>query len=205
MASLPVIPGAVKVTLVWSLVGQASATTSFGITTSLTDMSAIFTAVDSHIAQGMWGALTGLASVTQVELFRYDGVTPTFIQAVSGAKYTGGAGAADDALIAPAVLVSLRTASRGPNARGRIFLPFVSEQTTGNGSIVPADVPALQAAWDAFRTGMSGGGTPMAVISLSTNTTVSPPRSPTARSVVSLTVEGHLGTQRRRQTRLRRA
>lgn len=205
MASLPVIPGAVRVMLIWRLGTASSASISFGVTTQLTNMSALFTAIDAHITQAMWAAMTNQSLASEMHLFPYDGVTPTFVQSVSGSKYQGGSGTADEALIAPAALISLRTASRGPQARGRIFLPYTSELQSANGSLVPAAQTALQTAWDAFRTSMSGAGVPLAVISLSTNQTTTPPRSPTARPVISTTAELRLATQRRRQSRLRRS
>jgi hypothetical protein len=204
MPPLPVIPNAVKVSYTWSLSGQASAVITFGITTSLSDLAAVASAIDSHVTAGMWGPITASATAIEIKLFKYDGVTPTFTQPVTGAKYQG-QDAGLEAEVAPAALISFRTATRGQWARGRCYLPFISEGAAGNGSLLDTVRVSTQTAWDSFRNGMSGGGTPMAVISLANQPNLNPPHTPTARLVISSTVEAHLATQRRRQDRIRRS
>lgn len=202
MPPLPVIPNAVKCALHWTCTGQTAVIT-FGIQTSLSDLAAVAAAISSRVTTAMWGTVTAQASVNQMSLFRYDGVTPTYVTTVTGSQWVGSGGAAAEFSPASAPVISLRTAARGQWARGRIFLPFTSETQITGGAIIGATVTAMQTAWDAFRTGMASGSVPLAVISLADHPELNPPHTPSARLVISTSVEAALGTQRKRQGRVR--
>lgn len=202
MPPVPVIPNAVKVAFKWGATGQ-SAFTTFGITTSTSDLAAVAASIGSHVSSAMWGCVSSSATISEMHLFRYDGATPTFVTGVTGSQWLGAA-ADTDFGVALAALVSFRTATRGQWARGRIYLPFTAESANTAGSLTPGFIGNLQTAWDAFRTGMQAGGTPLAVISLADHPELNPPHTPAARLIISSIVEAKLATQRRRQTRLRR-
>jgi len=200
MPALPVITGAVKVSFIWTATGTPLAVTTLGFTTTVTDLTAFATIVEGAVTAGMWAHTTTGYSINSVHYFAYDGVTPTLIRPVTGTQWAGSA-APGDVVVAPAVLVSLRTVARGPWARGRMYLPFPAESSVSNGSLGGALVTSMQAVWNTFRTTTNGQAATMAVITLATNAGP-PPRSPVARPVTSLTVEAPLATLRRRQDRL---
>lgn len=139
----------------------------------------------------MWqGAVNG-ASVTRLDVTPLDGSGATFSLAVSGAKWTGTAGAGDF-VPAASIVVTHRTAQRGRSFRGRTYIPFIGESSLVNGAI--SSITATQTAWTAFVAAMSAAANPLVVATyLHGSFSV----------VTSCTVQSIAGTQRRRQSRLR--
>lgn len=200
MPPLPIISGAHRVSIIWAP-GTQRAIITFGISSSLSDLDALATSIDANVTAGMWGSVSPAITATEMQILKYDGTTPTYKRSLSGAKWTGSA-AAGDFTVALAALVSLRTAARGPWARGRIYLPFTCESVIASGTLIAGTQTAMQTAWNTFRSAMSAAGNPLGVVSISTNPGP-PPRVPTIRPVITLVVETPLATQRRRQERLR--
>lgn len=154
--------------------------------------SAVATNIDASVTAAMWHAVSSTASVTRLDVTPLDNITATLNFPVTGAKWTGGTGA--DFVPQVAGLVSLRTSLRGPEHRGRVYLPFIAEADVTNGSFISAEVTAGQAAWSTFVTAVAAAGSTLVVASYVLQT---------AANVTSALFETQLATQRRRQSRLR--
>ena len=198
MPSLPVIASAHKVSLKLNFGGFMI---GWGVISTTTDLASLATAISAQVTAAMWAYMPSNLHWEEMHIFRFDGVTPTYVQALVGAQWAGAA-TVIDAMIAPAVLVSQRTATRGPWGRGRVYLPCASEETVASGTLNTATQASMQTAWNTFRTNCAGANCAMGVISMSTNPGP-PARVPSIRPVISVAVESALATQRRRQDRLR--
>lgn len=102
---------------------------------------------------------------------------------------TGGAGG--NPIWSSASVVTLRTAARGPSARGRLFLGPCAEDANDSGILDPTGQALCQTAWDAFRTGMAAADAPIHVVSRAT-------LIPVSRPVTTCLVRNYIATQRRR-------
>src|SRR5215813_1044415 len=195
MPPLPTIPNGFRVTLNWNAGGMpANSVMNFLMPGG--SPASLFALLNSSVSAGMWTTVGAGASVTSVDILPYDGTTPTQVFTATGAQWAGtGTG---DFTIALAVLVSLRTAVRGPRGRGRLFLPFTAEGVTNAGAVNAALFPAIQTAWEGFDSAMSAGGATWCVGSL-----FSTLGAPALRDITTINVEVGLATQRRRQDRIR--
>lgn len=213
MPPLPVISGVHRVAFNW----RVSATGPFATNVmhfkgASTDTLALKNALDANVTTAMWAGCGTTTNVYQLQITPLDGSSATVIYAVSGAKWAGSVvGTAIEP--APSVIVALKTATRGRRSRGRVFIPFPDETSVNNGSF-SGTIATNQSAWDTFRTAMNTSLYPMVVASYGhgyhktggkgqpivyTPVTWAPDSYP----VTSCTVESVLGTQRKRQSRLR--
>jgi hypothetical protein len=158
----------------------------------------VFNMFDSHVTSSMWGGISQGASVVEVDVIRLDGTSPTGVLSTgSPSKWTGGSGSTSDPFVPNApILVSFKTSQRGPAHRGRIYLPFVAENAITDGSLDSGVRSSMQTAWDTFLTAMGTGGS---VAQLG----VASYKHSSWLSTGTLNVETILGTQKRRQQRLR--
>lgn len=200
MPTLPVIPNAVKVAVHWPASLGAPIIT-FGVSSTAPTLSAVADIIVANVTAGMWGSIPNNVIAESISLFRYDGVTPSYSRTVTGANWTGGV-AASEVTIALAMLLSLVTTTRGPHARGRIYLPLTAEGAQNGGVVSGTIVTSVGNAWSTFRTALATANAPMQVISLAENETANPPRHPGMFPVQSIIARSNLGTQRRRQDRV---
>lgn len=98
------------------------------------------------------------------------------------------------AVPAAAHVITLRTGIRGRSHRGRIYLPGVAEDVMDNGLILGASNDSAQAAWTTFLTDIAAAGANLVVASYTLET---------ADDVTTVHAQQVVGTQRRRQSRLR--
>jgi hypothetical protein len=213
MPPLPTINGIHRVAFSWraSASGPYAANVMHFYNASM-DPDGLKTALDANVTTAMWAGCNNNVTCYQLTITPLDGTSATRLYTVSGSKWTG-TGTASGIEPAASVVVSLKTANRGRRYRGRVYLPFPDEALVGDGSLTAATTTA-QAAWDAFRTAMATASFPLHIASYGRSyhktggkgqPIVLTPVSWTAFStaVTSITVEKVLGTQRRRQTRLR--
>lgn len=213
MAPLPTITGVHRVALSWraGASGPYAANVMHFYGASV-DPDALKTAIDANVTAAMWVGMTSNTVCYQLTITPLDGTSATRTYAVSGTKWTGTAASVGTSP-ASAVVVSLKTNSRGRRYRGRIYLPFADETYIAGGSLSVTPT-AGQTAWDTFRAAMATATFPLHVASYGrsyhktgghgapiTYTPVTWAGFSTA--VTSCTVETVLGTQRRRQSRLR--
>jgi hypothetical protein len=178
-----------------------------------TDTLALKNALQANVTAAMWFGVGSGHGIYELQITPLDGTSATITYPVTGANWSGTIGTGDFSP-ATAAVVSLKTATRGRRARGRIYIPFQQEGNMNSGSATTATT-AAQSAWDTFRAAMSTSLYPMVVATyghslhkhkdtstgIITMTPVTWP--PDSYPVTSTTVEGVFGTQRRRQSRMR--
>lgn len=213
MAGLPTIAGCMRVAFSWRSTGSTvTAVNVMHFGSASTDTLALKNALDTNVTSSMWLQCSTAAGIYQLAITPLDGTTATQLYTVSGTKWSG-TQPNNDFQPATAVVLSLRTAVRGRQNRGRIFLPFVQETVTTT-STYSGTIATQQAAWDTFRTAMKTASFPMQVASYGhgyhrhKNPDGSILMSPVtwtahANEVTSTLVESALGTMRPRQSRLR--
>jgi hypothetical protein len=213
MAPLPVIDGIHRVAFQWRIgAGGQTAVNVMHFHGASVDPGGLRTAIDTNVTATMWTGIVSTAAVYQLTITPLDGASATQLFSVSGTKWAGTI-TGSDFVPQAAAIVSLRTALRGRRNRGRIYLPFYSEQNIQNGTVF-GTLTAVQAAWDAFRAAMKTASWPLHIASYghSLHRTRSPGGGyvltpvtwpPVSNEVISSSYELNLGTQRRRQSRLR--
>lgn len=191
--ALPVITDTYRVFFKWSHAASGqSAGNVMHFRKTASNAGAVGALIDGNVTANMWNPTSSGASVTELHITPLDGSTATFIQTASGAKWTGGT--TGDFIPGAAALVSLRTVRRGRSYRGRVYLPFVGESNQTNGALIAGSVTAVSTAWATFLNAMIAATCPLVVASY---------RLASATDVASTVAETLLGTQRRRQSRLR--
>lgn len=192
MPALPVIADVYRVALNWTDSGQ-SAVNVMHILRSGATASVIAASVDANVTTAMWGTVVNGASVNHLVVTPLDGAGASYTLNTTGAKWTGSGGVADPC-VQCAVMIKLSTTLRGRSNRGRLYLPFTSEAVSGGGVIAAGTQTTVQNAWNAFLTAMVAAGSQPVVASY---------LHATQHPVSAYTVELAMGTQRRRQSRLR--
>lgn len=187
---LPVIAGVYRTTLDWTLGGgQARAHNVLHFGGASGSEPDLFAALGAHLTDAMVNDMSDQSHLDGIDILELDGTAATVSHILDG-TYTGQG--SSDALIAPAELIKLQTPVRGPAHRGRIFLPFVAEGSTSDGFI--GNPATAQGGWTTFLADMAGDGWNLVVASYV---------HASATVVTSVSVEGPLGTIRRRQQQLR--
>ena len=164
----------------------------------------IFEALQDAVTTNMWLAVSGNAVIQTVSITPLDGTSATqsFVTG-SGAQWAGSA--SGDTVPAAALVIKGQTIHRGRDNRGRLYLPFITEAEMADGQVSPSAVTTMQAAWTAFLAAMNA------------DADAEGPYSPGVAAYdrkhggagahftgyFQYVVEGTLGTQRRRQSRLR--
>jgi hypothetical protein len=198
MAVLPVIPNTYRVALRWSHLGGGNAVNVIHVrnATGYPNQPAVFTCLDAHVTIPMWETVEPNTKVTQVDVTPLDGVSATESFFPAAVAKWAGAGIGDP-VPAVATLVKLQTAKRGREHRGRVFLPMTSEGVMNNGVIASSALTPCDAAWKAF------------IIAIGTDATfpltwgVASYKLASFEPIINVAVEALVGTQRRRQERLR--
>lgn len=193
---LPVIANTYRTSLNWAQPASGqSAVNVMHFRGSTGDETDLFEALEANVDGVMWNFTSSDAAVSTVEIIKLDGNSATQEFPTVAAGWSGDQTAGDCAFQV-AELVSFRTGVRGPAGRGRIYIPFITESSTGDGGIAsPAGLANQQAAWQTFATAMSASGFPLVVASYV---------NAAAADVTTIVCETLLGTQRRRQDRRRR-
>lgn len=104
--------------------------------------------------------------------------------------------ASGDVIPASSGVLSLRTNTRGPRGRGRLYLGPTGEGVQDNGSLGATTVTAMQSAWTTFIDDLAGLAHPLPMV-------VASYKHATSDYVVSVSMDTLCGTQRRRQDQLR--
>jgi hypothetical protein len=215
MAGLPIINGIQRVALLWKFgnTGQM-AVNVMHFSTASTDTLALKNALDTNVTANMWLQTRTDAQITQLSITPLDGTSATQIYAVSGTKWAGPGATTADIMPQVTAVLSLRTSQRGRQNRGRLYLPWVTEDKAQSGAYT-ATFGTQQTAWDTFRTAMATALMPMHVASYghslhkhkdpnSGTITYTPVTwTPHSNAVVTGTIEAMLATMRPRQSRLR--
>lgn len=198
MATLPVIAGIFRCSLLWSIAGGQDAVNVIHVRDVAGGHNAvdIFNVLDTEVEGQMWGGQTDGASVHQVDIIPLDGVTGTqSFPTGSPAKWTGQSGGTTWNP-ANAELIKLTTGLRGRSHRGRIFLPFVDAAAATDGVMNGAIVTSTTTSWTDFQADLLAAVSPLSIV-------VASYKLASAANITGISTESVLGTQRRRQGRLR--
>lgn len=191
MPPLPVITDVFRCAFNWHSATAGHATNVIHIRAPDSDESDVFTHITSNMTRDMWNPVSLQAFVDNIVITPLDGTSASAVHTVTTNNQGEGN---NQAMPAVAAIVKLETGIRGKSHRGRVYLPFVAEDQADSGRLGSAQQATTQAAWQDFLDGIAGEGDNIVVASY---------KLESADFVTSLTVEGALGTQRRRQSRLR--
>ena len=213
MAPLPIISGLMRVSFDWrETPGGATAANVMHFHTASTDTLALYNQIASSVSAAMWTGVSSTASIYQLVITPLDGLSATATYSnPTSAVWNGNT--SGDWIPQVAGVVSFRTANRGRQYRGRLYLPFIGEGAAQNGVFFGSVAPG-QLAWDNFRTAMKTALMPLHIASYGRSLhkhrnpdgsiTLTPVTwTPHSTEVIAETFEISLATQRRRQTRLR--
>jgi hypothetical protein len=156
----------------------------------------IFEAIDDALQPSMFAAQYSNAFVQSVSITPLDGVSATveFLTPGTGDWVGGSSG---QPIPQQANLIKLSTGLRGRSFRGRLFLPWVAENATSNGSIGSSLATTITTAWTAFQTALQADADgPYELV-------VASYKLASAHTVTAVGAEPETGTQRRRQSRNR--
>jgi hypothetical protein len=157
----------------------------------------IYGDITSATTQDMWRSVSTDAKILQLAITPLDGTsaTQTFSPfADHGAKYEGGA--TGDTIPAVSALVKATTSARGRSHRGRVYLPFTTEEINTNGQFASSPFAVSLTGWTNWISNLLSTDSKMVVASY---------KLATASDVQHTVPEPTLATQRRRQGRLRGA
>ena len=166
MPPLPTIADVFRVTLDWQAGSSPLCHNVMHFSAPSKTSAQVFTAIDAHVTASMWDTVTTAAHVINVDVLPLDGTSPTLSNVITGspAKWAGNGGS-DYSSRAPAAIIKLATGIRGPANRGRVFLPFCSEQDFSSGRFDSSIVSAVTAGWVAFANAMASAGVALGVAS----------------------------------------
>lgn len=191
MAVLPIIPNIFRVTINWADLGGATGKNVMHFSGPSKDSQDVADALTANTQTNQFQGMSTTAAALTATILPLDGVTP-------GADYSLGTSwqgqTASDYMTAPAVIIKHVTAVRGRSGRGRIYLPFVAETQQNAGRITPGSVTNMTGAWVAFANAMEADGIALGVASYTESIW---------RQSINIACESALGTQRRRQQRVR--
>lgn len=193
MPPLPVIEDTFRVVLNWSHPSQTNAVNVLHFQRDAATAEDVWNGLDEHVTSAMWGLQDTDAVVTDVDITPLDGTTATSTFSTgSVAKWRGQS--AGDGLAGTAIVVSLRTAFRGPSHRGRIYLPFPNAAAMTENRFGGTAIGTLTTAWTTFLAAMVTEAESLVVASYKLGT---------ASLVTNLSIDDVPGIQRRRNTRVR--
>jgi hypothetical protein len=194
MAPLPIIANTYRVALHWreSVTGQI-AVNVIHVQLPASTAAHVAALVDSSFVVNMWEPVITTAAIDDIAVTPLDGTGVTVHRVPTGHVVGGTAGQFEPAASA---VVSFSTSHRGRSHRGRFYTPFITEASLANGSLggtYPAD---MQTAWETFNANLeTDPGVAEHVVASY--------KLATADEVESYRVLAAVGTQRRRQSRVR--
>jgi hypothetical protein len=152
-------------------------------------------AIQAATSHDMWVSVHLSAHVESIDVTPLDGagLGVSFIP-TDDSVFTGTGGL--DWIPSTSALLKFTTALRGRSFRGRMFLPFTSEESAVNGALLGSSQALMQADWTSFLVNMNASGFEPVVASYTLAV---------AHTIQFVEVEAALATQRRRQERVRAA
>lgn len=194
MAPLPVIANTYRCAFNWMRTdSDRTATNVMHFVKSGSTPAALWTSLNSHVTAAMRDHTGPSSVINEVVITPLDGTSVSLPQPTGGG--TGWHGNLSDVDYIPqaACLVKLVTAFRGRSQRGRVYLPWVTENSQSNGTFDPTNRAAMDSAWTAFVAAMTGDGFVLSVASY---------KLAIAHPVVAIGIETDIATIRRRNTRV---
>lgn len=193
MAPLPEIADVYRVALNWQHSDYGwTATNVMHFRKSGGDASDVYDTLDSNVTAAMWEVAPEHAHIHSVDVTPLDGTGATYTGLTGDASKWSGPIASGLSTPQVCALVKLNTAKRGRSFRGRVYIPWASEQNVTAGQVDSANVTAAQAAWTAFIADMDGDSCQLVVASYVLAS---------AEDVLTALYERDVATQRRRNQR----
>jgi hypothetical protein len=190
VAPLPVIANVYRCAIEWRTAAGQTAVNVLNIFSTTRTATQIAGDLGAHVATHQFDAVSSDWSAQTVVVTPLDGTSAGQPHALAN-----WVGAGDPEFVpAAAVLISVRTPTRGPKARGRIYLPGASESHISDGLVDTTANANMQIAWDTWRVDMDAAGSSVGVASY---------KHAAFYLATAITAERPLATQRRRQSRLR--
>jgi hypothetical protein len=156
------------------------------------DAHAIGIDVGAALVANMWHPAVSTANFNDISVTPLDGSSATV--KVSMVPYDSAGSTSGAWSPASAAVVSIQTAKRGRSYRGRLYIPFIGEAAISDGSLVSGQADDVLAGFTSFKAALTTAGVEWVVASY---------KHSTAELVTGFYVMSQLGTQRRRQTRVR--
>lgn len=153
--ALPIITDTFRVTLNWTGSG-VGAHNVMHVHSSTLDEAGVYNAINSAVTASMWDGVRATQSVDSVEVLKLDGTTAGLIFPTARPAKWSGVQATGDYSVVESIVVSLRTAVRGPRGRGRLFLPFPAESAVTNGFLNTGNNTTMTGAWNLFLVNLVG-------------------------------------------------
>lgn len=193
MAPLPIITDVFRVTLNWSnLVGVAPRNV-FNVLAPTYDELTLGGALVSHFTDAMFSCLNDSYILNDIDVIALDGASAT--QTTPDGN-TNGQTSSSQLLPATAAILSIRTAQRGPQGRGRMYIGPCCEANVASGVLDSTVRSTMEAAWTTFINAIETLVSPITF-------GVASYKHAAFYDHVTHQVESVVGTQRRRQDQLR--
>jgi len=189
----PIIADVFKIRFNW-VWGAQNAYNVFHVRATAMDVDDVAQAVPDNWHNDQIKMVSSGASIDSIDVTPLDGTSVPFNLHLGSASFVGADGTS--AVPATAAIVKMVTAKRGKSYRGRMFLPYVGEGSQVAGTLSGSIAADSTAKWVLWANGMSADGVHLCIVSALLGT---------SEDVTNLAVETSLGTQRRRQTRVRTA
>lgn len=198
MAVLPIIPNTYRVTLLWGANLGIACRNTFHVNKAGTTLAAIWGNLDTAfgapaLAASQWQAC-GVGFGCQTALV-YDlgttnaGEVRTLTRGLVG-------GGANDVIPGASPIITIRSSQRGPQGRGRLYLPPVTEDQQAGGKLTAGALTTMGAAWATFLGSLAGNGVAFGMASY---------KHAAFHPFTSVVVESALATRRPRQNKIRGA
>jgi hypothetical protein len=195
MPPLPVITDVFRCAINWQSTGGSGAQTAENVIHILAagkTAAQVGAAIDGDTDPNMFLSMSSAVSAPSVSITPLDGTSATLDFPLTTWVGT----AAGDFVPAVSQLLSLQTAVRGRSHRGRIYVPFTTENRVSQGFATdPTNPPAQAAAWLEWAADILVGGFTLVVASYKLRT---------AAAVTNIIGRQASATQRRRQERNQR-
>lgn len=202
---LPVITDVYRIALNWRFITTGATAENVMHLKDETGSSTIADIANKIITSApanLFAHTTDHSQVGTISITPLDGTSSTD-DFLTGTPVEWAGTATGEVIPASALLVKIGTGLRGRDNRGRLFLPFVAEGVNVNGVCETTTFAALAAAWPAWATALLGGAAPALSMGVAAYDRAHAGAGAHFTPFTSVLIESVLGTQRRRQTRLR--
>lgn len=197
---LPVIPDVYRVTLNWvsSANSQIAANVMHFKMVTGNELS-VKNAIDANVTAGMWQVVMQTSRVQSLSIIKLNGVNATVSFPVTGAKWAGSV-STQDFNPALSVIVKHMTGLRGRDNRGRTYLPMCGDASLDFGAVNGTNPATMNAAWAAFLSAMTSA---VCLPVVAAYDRAHAGAGAHDSLIIQYLAETVIGTQRRRQQRLR--
>lgn len=197
----PNLPNVSAVVLHYTSAAGATAVNRMHVLSAGTTNLDVFNRFVTAWPTGFMAHTVTTVSLNRIDITKLDQLSATESFTPIGTDFVGtGTG---DFSPSTSMLVKYTTGFRGLASQGRTYAPFVAESVMQSGRLDATFLSGIQAAWVEFINTLSTQTIPMQVVSYGRFDHPTLPDLPaTNHTVTAVAVNGVLGTQRNRQSRL---